>query len=78
MNTNIIITFMGIMYNMILRPLLIKAISDPDEEWDDLVWLFATVFSVIVRIPIPFMNPKQNQSDHFIYDRSLAGPVKEV
>ncbi len=37
MKTNIIITFMGIMYNMILRELLVKAIANPDEEWDDLV-----------------------------------------
>ena len=39
MNQSIIVTFMGIMYNMILRPILIKAIADPDEEWDDLVLL---------------------------------------
>lgn len=37
MNTSIIMTFMGIMYSMILRPLLEKAIADPDEEWDDMV-----------------------------------------
>jgi len=24
-------------YSMILRPLLVKAVDDPDEEWDDLV-----------------------------------------
>ena len=39
MDKNIIMTFMGIMYSMILRPILIKAIADPEEEWDDLVLL---------------------------------------
>lgn len=27
----------GMIYSKILRDLLVKAVSDPDEEWDDVV-----------------------------------------
>ena len=37
MKPNVIITFMGILYSMILREILVKAIDDPTTEWDDLV-----------------------------------------
>lgn len=32
-----IMMIMGMAYKLIFRTLLIKAINDPDEEWDDMI-----------------------------------------
>ena len=60
MKTNIIITFMGIMYNMILRDLLVKAIEDPNEEWDDLVLIICDRVFGYSSDTTPLYEPKIN------------------
>ena len=60
MNTSIIMTFMGIMYNMILRPILIKAIADPDEEWDDMVLMLCDRVFGYSKDTTPLYEPKIN------------------
>ena len=37
MNKNFIIDMLKVAYARVLRPLLLKAIDDPDEQWDDYV-----------------------------------------
>lgn len=37
MKLALIFKFLTMVYAQVLRPLLVKAIDDPDEEWDDMI-----------------------------------------
>lgn len=62
MSPKIIILIVGFLYRLVLRDLLLKAIDDPDEEWDD------TVLALLDGLLAYKSNPTTLMSDLHIRD----------
>lgn len=76
MKIMLILSIMGTLYKMVLRNLLVKAIDDPDEEWDDLILIMADGVFNYKPNPEPSVRIDKIRSD--LVDDNLTPPEKPV